>query len=79
MIGLLISAVIASTVGFGLMPLTIRRLRERGIGQFIQEDVEGHAHKHGTPTMGGLVIILAALIGYLVAHLRIWVPGEGFT
>ncbi len=79
MIGLLIAAVIASTVGFGLMPLTIRRLRERGIGQFIQEDVEGHAHKHGTPTMGGLVIILAAVIGYLVAHLRIWVPGEGFT
>lgn len=79
MIGLLIAAVIALTVAFLILPAAIRRLRDRGIGQFIQEDVEGHAHKHGTPTMGGIVVILAGVIGYLVAHLRLFVPGEGFT
>ena len=79
MIGLLIAALTSISVAFALMPTTIRRLRDRGIGQFIQEDVEGHAHKHGTPTMGGIVIIFAAVIGYLVAHIRVFIPGEGFT
>lgn len=32
--------------------------------------VPQHLHKSGTPTMGGLAIVLAALIGYLVSHVR---------
>src|SRR5436190_9433114 len=46
-------------------------LRRRGIGQPIREDgPEGHKEKAGTPTMGGVAIVVAAVIGYLVAHLR---------
>src|SRR4029079_5170921 len=49
----------------------IRVLRARGIGQLIREDgPEGHHTKAGTPNMGGLAIMAAAVIGYAVAHVR---------
>lgn len=32
--------------------------------------VPQHTHKSGTPTMGGLAILGAAAVGYLVSHLR---------
>jgi phospho-N-acetylmuramoyl-pentapeptide-transferase len=49
----------------------IDALRRRGIGQPIREDgPEGHQKKAGTPTMGGVAIVLAALTGYIVAHFR---------
>jgi phospho-N-acetylmuramoyl-pentapeptide-transferase len=54
-------------------PLLIRRLRVLGIGQQIRDDgpiEHPHAAKAGTPTMGGIAIVLATLIGYLVAHIR---------
>jgi phospho-N-acetylmuramoyl-pentapeptide-transferase len=53
-------------------PYAIRFFRRREIGQFIQEDIAGmHGHKQGTPTMGGVVFVLAAIIGYLVSHVRV--------
>jgi phospho-N-acetylmuramoyl-pentapeptide-transferase len=49
----------------------IDALRRRGIGQPIREDgPEGHRKKAGTPTMGGLAIVVATLTGYVVAHFR---------
>jgi phospho-N-acetylmuramoyl-pentapeptide-transferase len=48
--------------------------RSRGKGQPIlgKEDrgPDHHLSKQGTPTMGGLAIVVAALLGWLVAHLR---------
>jgi phospho-N-acetylmuramoyl-pentapeptide-transferase len=42
-------------------------MRARGYGQEIREDLPaGHATKRGTPNMGGVVIIIAALVGYFV-------------
>jgi phospho-N-acetylmuramoyl-pentapeptide-transferase len=39
-------------------------------GQFIREDgPQSHKTKHGTPTMGGVVIILAAVAGYFFSKL----------
>lgn len=39
-------------------------------GQFIREDgPQSHHTKHGTPTMGGVVIIVAAVLGYFVGKL----------
>ena len=39
-------------------------------GQFIREDgPQSHKTKHGTPTMGGVVIIVAVVIGYFVGKL----------
>jgi phospho-N-acetylmuramoyl-pentapeptide-transferase len=54
-------------------PLLIRFLRARGIGQQIRDDGpidHPHAAKAGTPTMGGLAIIGATVVGYLFAHVR---------
>jgi len=65
---------LAGTVGllvslFGT-PLYIRFLVHRGYGQFIRDDgPTSHHTKRGTPTMGGAVLILATVLGYLVAHL----------
>ncbi len=47
-------------------PALIQRLREFQIGQYIHEDVTRHNHKAGTPTMGGVLIILAIVIPALL-------------
>ncbi|MGH9789200.1 MAG: phospho-N-acetylmuramoyl-pentapeptide-transferase [Candidatus Acidiferrales bacterium] len=47
-------------------PALIQRLREFQIGQYIHEDVTRHNHKAGTPTMGGILIILAIVIPALL-------------
>ncbi|MER3454037.1 MAG: phospho-N-acetylmuramoyl-pentapeptide-transferase [Acidimicrobiia bacterium] len=53
-----------------ITPLFIRILRRHGIGEEIREDgPERHISKRGTPTMGGVVIVISSLLGYSVAHL----------
>ena len=48
-------------------------LVERGYGQFIRDDgPTSHHTKRGTPTMGGIVIILAVMLAYTLAHLITW-------
>jgi phospho-N-acetylmuramoyl-pentapeptide-transferase len=59
-------------------PWLIRKLRELQIGQHIREDgPQSHLKKQGTPTMGGLLIILAVVVPTLLfANLRnlyVWV------
>jgi len=50
-------------------PVAIKVLRKRGYGQLIREEgPAAHLTKRGTPTMGGLVIVIAALVGYAVGH-----------
>jgi phospho-N-acetylmuramoyl-pentapeptide-transferase len=49
----------------------IEWLRRHQIGQNIREEgPEGHQVKAGTPTMGGIAIVVGAVVGYTVAHLR---------
>ncbi len=56
-------------------PILIKALKLRGIGQQIREDgPQRHVVKAGTPTMGGLAILGAFVIGYLVAHARLGAP-----
>lgn len=71
----MINILIAAAVSFLLVlvgtPLAIRILRRRSIGQFVREDgPKAHFVKKGTPTMGGIVIVLGAVAGYFVAHFR---------
>jgi len=67
---LLAACVAAGTAIFGTK-LLIDLLIARKVGQPIHADVpEGHTIKAGTPTMGGLAIVGAALTGYLGAHVR---------
>ncbi len=50
-------------------PLWIRFLTRRSFGQQIHEDLPSSHHlKAGTPTMGGVIIVLAAALGYLMGH-----------
>ena len=80
MIALLVAAALGLLLSIFGTPHAIKVLRRRQIGQFIQEDIQGqHAHKQGTPTMGGIVFVGAAVIGWLLAHLRVWTATEGFT
>ncbi|HVT76567.1 MAG TPA: phospho-N-acetylmuramoyl-pentapeptide-transferase [Acidimicrobiales bacterium] len=71
MVALLIAGAVSLAVPLLGMPLFIRALAARGIGQPIQEELlEMHAHKQGTPTMGGVMIVAGAAAGYAVAHVR---------
>ncbi len=56
-----------------LGPFMIRRLRAMSIGQFIREDgPKSHETKAGTPTMGGLLIVISILVPTLLwANLRV--------
>ncbi|MDP9404784.1 MAG: phospho-N-acetylmuramoyl-pentapeptide-transferase [Actinomycetota bacterium] len=71
MIALLLAGGVALIVSLVATPVFIRWLQAEGIGQQIREDgPEGHITKAGTPTMGGLMIVIGALAGYLAGHLR---------
>jgi len=74
MIVITIAAVVSFGVTLVLTPIAIRVLRARSVGQFIQEEVAGHMHKRGTPTMGGIVMILGVTAGWLVAHVDARTP-----
>ena len=71
MIRLLLAAALAFALSTLLTRLTIDLLTRSKIGQPIREDgPEGHMVKAGTPTMGGIGIVLGALAGGLWAKLR---------
>ncbi|MEN9451955.1 MAG: hypothetical protein RLZZ369_1014, partial [Pseudomonadota bacterium] len=54
------SAMTALLIGLALGPLVIRRLTELKIGQPIREyAMQSHLTKRGTPTMGGVLILLS--------------------
>ena len=68
---LLLSATVSMAIALLGTPVAIRIFVRHGVGQEIQDELAaaGHASKTGTPTMGGIVIILATLAGYLTGHL----------
>src|SRR5687768_11828545 len=50
-------------------PVAVRSFRRRGWGQLIREEgPKAHYEKRGTPTMGGLVILVGCVVGYLFGH-----------
>jgi phospho-N-acetylmuramoyl-pentapeptide-transferase len=56
-----------------LSPKFIEFLRQREFGQNIREEgPQGHQTKAGTPTMGGIIIILAITIPYVLLSKRGW-------
>ncbi len=57
--------------------ILIKILVNKGFGQIIRDDgPSSHHTKRGTPTMGGIIFILAAIFGYSAAHL---ISGNSFT
>lgn len=74
MIFVLVSGATALLVSLFCTPWIIGLLRRRGLQQAIRvstvdEIYPEHEGKRGTPSMGGVAIILAILLGYIGAHL----------
>jgi phospho-N-acetylmuramoyl-pentapeptide-transferase len=62
----LIAALVALIVSILIGPRFIEFLRSNEFGQHIREEgPEHHMSKQGTPTMGGLMILFAATVGFL--------------
>jgi len=61
-----VAAVLALVLAGTLFPLWIRLLRFRNIGQQVRADgPQGHLVKQGTPTMGGVLIVIVVALVYL--------------
>jgi phospho-N-acetylmuramoyl-pentapeptide-transferase len=64
------ATVTALLLAFLLGPPVIRRLRARKVGQVVRaEGPASHQSKRGTPTMGGLIILIATIVPTLL-----WAP-----
>jgi len=73
----LVASAMGLVVGLFLTPLVIRWLTEHGYAQAIRDSTDGiaypqHDAKRGTPSMGGIVLVLGTLLGYSVSHLLFW-------
>src|SRR5882762_7661965 len=78
------ASITALLISIVLGPWMIRKLREFQIGQHIREDgPKSHQKKAGTPTMGGVLIIISVVIPTLLwANLRdpyVWVALLGLV
>lgn len=63
----IISALTALLIALLFSPKLIRRLREAQIGQSIRQDgPQSHLKKSGTPTMGGVLIVIAVMVSVLL-------------
>lgn len=77
MIVLVVAGAVSLSVSLVGTRVLIGWLVRQGIGQPIRGDgPQGHLAKAGTPTMGGIAIVVAATCGYVAAHVR---PGLVFT
>ncbi len=73
--GIFVAAGVALTVSILLTPYLIRFFTRQGFGQEIRaEGPQSHQTKRGTPTMGGVAILIAIWVGYLLAHLVVDEP-----
>lgn len=69
MIAVLVAAGVSLLVALLGTPLFIRFLVHRNYGQFVRQDgPTAHFTKRGTPTMGGVVIIGATLLGWAMSY-----------
>lgn len=85
------AAITALLISFIVGPYVLRILRKRQIGETIREDgPPSHFSKRGTPTMGGIIILIAVIVPVLLwADLKsiyiilavvatLWMGGIGF-
>ena len=67
---ILLAGTVSTLLSFLMTPLFMRFLTSKSYGQNIRDDgPTSHHVKRGTPTMGGVVLIAAAVIGYFGSHL----------
>jgi phospho-N-acetylmuramoyl-pentapeptide-transferase len=74
---IIVAGAVALVVALFGTPVLIRLMRRHGYGQPIRlEGLKSHETKRGTPTMGGAVFVIAALVGYVAGHVA---TGDRFT
>jgi len=62
----IIAAIVAMLLSILIGPRFIAFLRRKELGQFVREEgPQGHVVKQGTPTMGGILVVLAASAAFL--------------
>ena len=65
MIALIIGIVVSLVITMIGTPTLIRVVHKLHYGQYIRQDgPQSHQVKRGTPTLGGVVIVLAVLLGW---------------
>lgn len=81
MIALIIGILVSLVVTIVGTPLLIRLVHKLHYGQYIRQDgPQSHQVKRGTPTLGGVVINLAIVCGWLASAIyRHIVSGEAFS
>ena len=68
MMQIIVAAAVSFFVAIFLTPVLIKRFSAEGIGQEIREEgPKSHLRKRGTPTMGGIAILVGLTAAYL-AH-----------
>lgn len=85
------SAILALAISLFIGPIIIKKLREKGIGEEIRpEGPETHLNKAGTPSMGGIIVLVSVIVPtllfakignmfiYLVLISTIWLGALGF-
>ena len=78
MIGIIVSGGLSFLFVLVSTFLGVNYFKSRNIGQNIQEEVVHHEHKKGTPTMGGIFLILGTSFGFFASHINFWTIGRGF-
>ena len=75
---IIIAGILSFLVAIFTTPMLVRYFSGVGKGQEIREDgPQLHLRKRGTPTMGGLAILLAITVAYLVVGIYARVTGNG--
>jgi len=69
MLSLMESGGVGFLLALLLTPFWMRFVQARAFGHQVSEYVSTHQHKSGIPTMGGVVIVFAAVMGYAMGHI----------
>ncbi|MFW8574301.1 phospho-N-acetylmuramoyl-pentapeptide-transferase [Corynebacterium pseudodiphtheriticum] len=75
---IILSGVISFLVAIFTTPVLVRYFTNVGRGQEIREDgPRSHMRKRGTPTMGGIAIVLGITIAYVLVNIYGWLTNAG--
>lgn len=70
MLAIIFAAIIAGAFTLVLTPVFAKTFQKLNLGQFVRADTPTtHEVKRGTPSMGGIIFIIAAVLGYFGAKL----------
>ena len=78
MIGVIVAGGISFLFVIFSTSIGVNYFKSRNIGQPIREELNFHEHKKGTPTMGGVFIIIGSYVGFTLSHINFWTIGQGF-